>query len=197
MPEVDRRPGRPRVFGVGLNKTATSSFHEAMTILGYESLHWGGPAIRRCVEEARAADEPLLARLDPRIDAFSDILALSVNYDLLDEQYPGSRFVLTLRPIDEWVDSRRRHVQNNLRRQARGEYDGSFLVVDEPAWRAEWLDHIARVRAHFAGRAHFLEIDISRDPRWAPLCTFLGLPEPAAPFPWVNRTQALHPIEDR
>ena len=40
-PEPTPRPAR--VFGIGLNKTGTSSFHEAMTISRLHSLHWGGP----------------------------------------------------------------------------------------------------------------------------------------------------------
>ena len=51
----DHAPDRPRVFGIGLNKTGTTSLHKALTILGYESLHWGGPAIRRLVEVVAGA----------------------------------------------------------------------------------------------------------------------------------------------
>ena len=112
-------PSRPRLFGIGLNKTGTTSLHEALRMLGYDSLHWGGPALRRFVEVSLAAGEPLLSRLDPHLDAFSDIQVLSEHYELLDQQYPGSRFVLTTRPVEDWIESRRRHVETN-RRQARG-----------------------------------------------------------------------------
>jgi hypothetical protein len=176
--------GRPRVFGIGLNKTATTSFHEAMTLLGYRSLHWGGPSVRQAVEAARDAGRPLLSDLDPSFDAFSDILA--EGFQLLDEQYPGSHFVLTVRPVDEWVDSRRRHVENNVRRKAAGEYDGDFLVVDEAGWRAEWTHHVTRVRRYFAGRSDYLETDLTSGAGWRPLCELLDVPEPDIPFPWVN-----------
>lgn len=186
----DRSPNRPRVFGIGLNKTGTSSFHQALTILGFESLHWGGPSIRQCVEDALAAGRPLLANLDPRYDAFSDIEALSKNFLLLDEQYPGSRFVLTVRPVDAWIDSRRRHVETNVRRKEAGEYDGRFLRVDEAGWRADWESHLAGAREHFAGRDDYLEIDLTTNPGWGPLCALLQLPPPAEPYPWVNRDRA-------
>ena len=116
---------------------------------------------------------------------------LGRNFVRLDEQYPGSRFVLTVRPVDAWIDSRRRHVENNIRLHAAGEYDGSFLVIDEAAWRDEWAAHTAAVRAYFAGRNDFLEIDITTDPRWEPLCRLLGVPEPEVAFPWVNRHKAV------
>lgn len=188
-PVADPAPERARIFGIGLNKTGTSSLHAALETLGYESLHWGGPALRRLVEFSIDADEPLVSRLDPRFDAFSDIQALSVNFDRLDEQYPGSRFVLTVRPVEEWIASRRRHVEANIRRRDAGDYHGRFLTVDEPAWRAEWEHHVGRARAHFAGRDDFLEIDLTAAAAWGPLCTLLDVPEPAVPFPHVNRSQ--------
>ena len=180
-------PDRPRVFGIGLNKTGTSSFHDAVTILGFESLHWGGPSIRLAVEAALAARRLLLSDLGPRYDAFSDILALSTNFVLLDSQYPGSRFVLTVRPVDDWIDSRRRHVETNIRRKEAGEYDGTFLVVDEAGWRAEWEQHVGAVRRYFTGRPDYLEIDLATTAGWEPLISFLELPAPDEPYPWANR----------
>lgn len=181
------RPDRPRVFGIGLNKTGTSSLHAALTILGFESLHWGGPAIRREVEAAFEAGEPLLSGLDPSFDAFSDILALSTNFALLDDQYPGSRFILTVRPVDDWIDSRRRHVETNVRRKAAGEYTGTFLVVDEAAWRAECESHLRAVRRYFTGRPDYLELDLTATAGWQPLCSLLDVPIPIEPYPWANR----------
>ena len=109
---------------------------------------------------------------------------------MLDRQYPGSRFVLTVRPIDDWVDSRRRHVQRNVARREAGEYQGNFLVVDEDAWRREWRDHVQRARRYFARRDDFLEADLTAGSGWKPLCSLLDLPEPTVPFPWANRDRA-------
>jgi hypothetical protein len=183
----DVRSDRPRIFCIGLNKTATTSLHEALTMLGFESLHWGGPAVRKIVEVSIAAGEPLLTRLDPRFDAFSDVLPLSENYELLEEQYPGSRFILTVRPVDDWIESRRRHVEKNRLRHATGDYRGAFLTVDEESWRQEWKRHVEHARSHFEGRDDFLEVDLTRCHDWDPLCRFLGVPVPPQPFPWKNR----------
>jgi len=180
-------PFRPRVFGIGLNKTGTTSFHEAMTILGLHSLHWGGPEVHRLVKAADDAGEPLLTNLDQSIDVFSDIGLLSRRFRVLDAQYPGSKFVYTYRPVDEWIDSRRRHVERNIQRKARGEYTGDFLVVDEAKWRAEWDLQLERVERFFDGRDDLLRIDITAAPRWEPFCDLLGVDVPAEPFPWKNR----------
>ena len=161
-----------------------------MKILGYESLHWGGPPIRDLVQAAIDVDAPLLANLDPAYDAFSDILLLSTNFERLDAQYPGSRFVLTMRAMDDWLDSRRRHVENNIRRKAAGEYAGTFLVVDEDGWRAEMTAHVRVYADYFGSRDDFLEADLTAQPDWGPLCRLLGVAAPEVDFPWANRDKA-------
>jgi hypothetical protein len=196
-PDPDLRPDRPRIFGIGLNKTGTTSFDQAMTILGFRSLHDGGTEVHNAVKLAIDDDVPLLSNVDPRWDVFSDIGLLSRRFRMLHSQYPGSRFVLTTRPMDKWIDSRRRHVERNIALQAAGEYDGTFLVIDEEKWTNEWVHHMERVHAFFDGRADFLEVDLTANPEWGPLCRFLGRPEPEEPFPWVNRDRAIHGTDQK
>lgn len=175
-----------RVFGIGLNKTGTISLHQALTRLGYRSLHWGGPEVRRVVERALAEGRPLVDDL-PDHDAFSDIWCLSENFALLDRQYPGSRFVLTTRPIDAWVASRVQHVERNRVRRAEGTYAGTFLDIDPDVWRAEFRAHHERVARYFSGRSDLLVMDITRGDGYEVLCPFLGLPELDEPFPERHR----------
>jgi hypothetical protein len=183
-----------KIFCIGLSKTGTRSLHHALQLLGFHSVHWGGPELRTAVRrgpEIRAAVEralregrPLLEDLE-QADAYSDILALSTNFDVLDRQYPGSKFILTVRALDGWLESRQRHVEANIARRERGEYDGEFLQVDLEGWRAEAVEHEARVRAHFAARPDdLLVLDIAAGQGWDPLCRFLGTPVPDDPFPY-------------
>jgi hypothetical protein len=172
-----------KVFCIGLNKTGTRSLHEALELLGFSSLHWGGPEVRIKVERARDEGRPLLSDIED-VDAYSDILALSTSFELLDQQYPGSKFILTVRDVDSWVASRTRHVQTNIERHERGEYTGTFLDVEPDAWRAEMAAHHAGVRAYFEGRPDdLLVLDITAGHGWDVLCPFLDRPVPSAPFP--------------
>lgn len=182
-----------KIFCIGLSKTGTRSLHDALEILGLRSVHWGGPdlqtavrrgpEIRATVERSLREGRPLLTDLE-EADAYSDIQALSINFDALDRQYPGSKFILTVRALDDWINSRRQHVETNVERRSRGEYAGTFLTVDVEGWRAEAVDHERRVRAHFAGRpADLLVLDIPAGDGWERLCPFLGLPVPPEPFP--------------
>lgn len=176
----------PRVFGIGLNKTGTISLHEALTVLGYRSLHWGGPEVRRTVERALADGRPLVSDF-PEHDAFSDIWALSENFVLLDRQYPGSRFVLTTRDLDSWLQSRTLHVERNRVRRDRGEYTGDFLDVDREGWAAQYHHHHRSVREHFGDRPDLLELDVTRGDGYERLCPFLGVPVRSEPFPARHR----------
>lgn len=192
---IERDPGRPRVFCIGLNKTGTSSLSKALTMLGFRSVHNGGRNVSDAIQRAIDANAPLLSNIDPGVDAFSDIGLLSRRYRRLDEQYPGSWFVLTTRPVDEWIVSRRRHVEVNQQRQAARVYRGDWLTIDESGWRSLWDEHVDGVRAYFEEQRRvpnrrgprYLEIDLARNAGWEPLCGFLGRPEPAAPYPWVHR----------
>jgi hypothetical protein len=161
-----------------------------MEILGLSSLHWGGPEVNQAVRAALDEGRPLLSGLDPTFDAFSDVGLLSTHFDLLDEQYPGSRFVLTVRPVDQWIDSRRRHVERNMARRQAGDYDGNFLVVDEELWREQWQRQVGRATRYFEGRRDFLEVDLTAGSGWRQLCELLEVTEPVEPFPWANRDQA-------
>jgi hypothetical protein len=180
--------GRRLVFGIGLNKTGTSSLHEALRILGYRSLHWGGPQARALVRKAMEEGKPMLHYLDPDLEAVLDLEEVTYNFGLADAQYPGARFILTVRDLESWVESRRRHVESNRRAKAAGKYSGPFLEIDVDAWVADYRAHIERVRDHFRGRpSELLEIDLAAGDGWEPLCEFLGHEIPGVPFPAQNR----------
>ncbi len=182
-----------KIFCIGLNKTGTVSLHSALLQLGFTSLHWGGEASYLGVRQAIADNKPLLSYI-PDVEAYSDIETLSVNFDLADAQYPGSRFILTSRDVESWLDSRRRHVTKNVERKARGEYAGSFLDVDIDGWRAQWVAHHGRVGDYFRDRPDdLLVMNITEGDGWDLLAPFLGRPIPLTPFPVENRYKALVP----
>jgi hypothetical protein len=188
---MDGEP-RAKVFCIGLNKTGTLSLHEALETLGYRSLHHGGLETMKLVERALEEGKPLLTYLDPSYEAFSDIFGLTYDFYIADVQYPGSRFILTVRDLDDWLESRRRHVERNQQAAAAGEYSDGFDTVDIETWTTEFVRHHALVRGYFADRPDdLLEFDLIGGDGWEPLCDFLGHPVPDAPFPWRNKTQEL------
>lgn len=177
---------QPYVFCVGLNKTGTTSFHSAMRLLGFKSLHWGGQETRDLVANALEKGLPLLTYLDQDYRAFSDIEILAKNFELLDAQYPDSKFVLTVRPLDAWLESRRKHVENNIKKKEEGKYDGNFVKVEFEKWSWLYNTHHKKVREYFAGRGDYVELDITAGDGWEPLCSLMDIAVPDAPFPHSN-----------
>jgi GT2 family glycosyltransferase len=188
-PWASTGPDRPRVFGLGLAKTGTSSLHAAMAHLGYRAVHHGPPEMRRAIADARSEGRPMLSAVDPELDAFCDIEDVNRGYAALDRDYPGSKFILTVRDVESWVASRIRHVEHNRALRDAGRPHGDFLDVDVDGWLAEREAHHAEVLAHFAGRPDdLLVIDLCAGQGWERLAPFLGWERiPERPFPWENR----------
>lgn len=183
-----------KIFCIGLFKTGTVSLHTALLRLGYSSIHWGGPEAYLSVQRAVDEGVPVLTYLDD-VDAYSDIETLSRNFHLADAQYPGSRFIVTVRALDPWLDSVRRHVEKNQQRKARGEYTGEFLDVDLDAWTELWTEHHQRVADHFAERdGDLLVMNITEGDGWDALAPFLRHPIPLEPFPFENRYAPVQPM---
>jgi Sulfotransferase domain len=178
---------RARVFGIGLMKTGTTSLGEALNMLGYRCLQGGRLETMFSVQQAIEEGKPMLTYVEEDFDAFTDIFGLTYYFFLADVQYPGSRFILTVRDLEVWLDSRRRHVEKNAQMKDAGQYHGELVKVDIDGWVAEHRRHEAVVRAFFADRPDdLLVFDLIED-GWEPLCEFLGKPTPDAPFPWENR----------
>jgi O-antigen biosynthesis protein len=173
-----------KIFCIGLNKTGTSSLHRALQTLGFRSLHLGGPEVPRAIKRATEEGRGLVEYLGD-YDAYSDIWRLSERFDVLDQQYPGSKFILTIRDLDEWLESRRRHVERNVLRTERKLYKGGFLTVDVEAWTRDYHQHHGRVLDYFAERPDdLLVVNIAGGDGYELLCPFLGVDVPAEPFPW-------------
>ena len=162
-----------------------------MTILGFESLHWGGPPVRRKVEDALATGRTAARRTSTRASTPSPTSCrCPTNFAGSTSSTPAADSSSPSAPSTSGSTVGAATSSTECARREAGEYDGDFLDVDEAAWRAEWDEHVDAVRAYFAGRDDFLEIDLTANPDWRPLCDLLGVPEPALPFPHVNRSQA-------
>lgn len=183
---TDRFQGK--VFGVGLNKTGTKSLEAAVRILGFRTGNTGKES-SALMQKALDEDLPILHYCPKRIslaDAFFDCRPIERNFEAVDRHYPGSKFILHTRDVDDWLDSREKHVRRNQEAAERGTYTGPWLDVDRKAWADEWTQNHEAVRSYFAGRSDFLEIDIAAGDGWDILAPFLECPDPGVPMPWRN-----------
>lgn len=171
----------PKVFGIGLSKTGTTSLTEALRILGYDAIH--AQTSKDIHNHEAATDTPVAAR-----------------FQELDQMYSNSRFIMTMRDKWEWLKSCKHHFGdgNDLLRYkkevaieyafCRGKLYGS-LEFNEETWLTANSKHLSLVFDHFADRsADIVWMDITRDDGWQILCSFLGKPIPQQAFPHLNKS---------
>jgi hypothetical protein len=100
MSADDAAIGKPPVvcvWGIGLTRTGTSSLNDALRILGFEAEHW--PTLDTLLHgHLRAATDECVAAV----------------YKFLDLKHPGSKFILTERPIDDWLRSTAVHRSHSI-----------------------------------------------------------------------------------
>lgn len=166
---------RPLVIGIGLGKTGTTSLHAALQMLGWNSIHRTRHA-KKLVAKARELGQPILGQFKG-VDAFTD-QPFPMLYEEIDEQYPGSKFILTVRERKSWLRSRRKHAARPR---------SKMVFHPKESWE-RYLKHLEAVREHFAGRDCLLEMDICGGEGWAKLCPFLDVPIPDEMFPVKNVT---------
>jgi hypothetical protein len=182
-----------KVFGIGFQKTGTSSLDEAFRILGYRTDK--GVFINTPGRKASLRIDPPLtnAKILERVlpiarerEAFSDN-PWPLLFRELDELFPGSKFILTVRDPQSWLASLVRHFGDRESDVLEWIYGVRAVRGNESRCLEIYEAHNAAVRAHFASRpAALLEIDVEKQPRWSELCAFLGKPVPRRPFPRAN-----------
>jgi hypothetical protein len=181
------RPNDPKVFCIGFHKTGTSTLKDALRILGYRVT---GPNVLNDPDIARHAEDKARS-LVGLFDAFQDN-PWPILYRMLDREFPGSRFILTIRPADQWLASVKDHFSikaTPMREWIYGPGRGSPFG-NEAHYLERYERHNREVLAYFKDRPDdFLLLDVTSGDGWEKLCPFLGVPVPDVPFPWRNSKQ--------
>ena len=91
---------RGKIFGIGFHKTGTSSLARALDMVGYNVTASYGLTDKNIATTVL----PKAREIVPQFDAFQDN-PWPLIYKELDAEYPGSKFILTVRPTEEWLNS--------------------------------------------------------------------------------------------
>lgn len=191
-------PFERKVVGVGLGRTGTMSLFRALNCLAIPTVHY----VRYGIDLDRAGRIAACRRTLAEFQGIANGTALP--YHDVDPEYPGSKFILTVRDEEGWLDSKRRYAQREdekwghyspehraAKRAWREQVYGSF-AFDADAWLASYRAHLSEVRSYFRERSRdLLEMDIAGGDGWPALCEFLGVPTPPEPFPRVNTWEEL------
>lgn len=168
---------------MGYRRSGSRSLAEALSCLGFRSIHWradDGRTTDQIIKYNKELHLPLLSGYD-EYAAFFDY-PIYTEYHELHRHYPEARFICTYRdPVDiaeSWQRKCERH-----------------------QWETGiWVDGIYRpttteckdiAEAHYTAMEliarnndNFLTMDVRVG--WKPLCDFLGLRVPLQMFPWVK-----------
>jgi hypothetical protein len=192
---------RPVIFGIGLNKTGTTTLGHACEQLGFKHLGWvkaGSPDSLRVPFDSRdlmkawdRGDTKYLVDVARDFDIVED-WPWPLVWREMDEAFPDARFVLTRRSsVDLWLKSQRRHVDASWGGgyRMRAKIYGTVRPEDGlEGYKGIYEGHLAQVRDYFNGSGRLLEVCWDEGDGWPELGGFLGVPVPDVPFPHSNRT---------
>lgn len=167
-----------KVFEIGMPKTGTTSLGMAFRQLGLNTLGWSPDVHFDYTKQGNAEPALLLAQ---NYDAFEDGPWHNLPVELLDDHFPGSKFILLEREDHKWFESMCVHFKGD-------EFDW-FNCHEKELWIARKQKKYQRIRNYFFDRPDDLLIMniVDDSGGWEELCQFLDLPVPSASFPWVNR----------
>jgi hypothetical protein len=162
-----------KIFGIGLTRTGTTSLTEALKLLGYSAVHC--PMSYEEIETHEVSTDT----------------AVAARFEFLDLLYPGSKFILTFRDLDSWIESaaflRRSDKDPIWQLETRAKLWGS-LVFDKEKFIEGYHKHHSKVLHHFRNRPNdFLILDLKATEKFKKLCSFLDKPIPSADYPHLNK----------
>jgi hypothetical protein len=153
-------------------------------MLGYSVTGPNGVKDPRIAENVLGMADDLVGRFD----AFKDN-PWPVLYKGLDLRYPGSKFILTVRPTDHWIRSQVHHFGTRETPMRTWIYGQGSPVGNEDRYVQRYENHNREVMVHFEGRPDdLLVIDLAQSDPWEKLCPFLGVERPDVAFPHANRS---------
>ncbi|WP_347917677.1 hypothetical protein [Paracoccus marcusii] len=161
----------PKFFQIGFNKCGTTFIARLFDLNRIPAAHWLEGALADDIAYARLTGARPLARWADSVTAFTDMESVRFlnmpviegfrEFVLLDRHYPGSIFLLNTRRVEDWIASRYLHRGGAYARSIAANL-GVPLGDLGDIWARDWADHLSAVRAHFAGRPTFIDIDIDQ-----------------------------------
>lgn len=179
-----------KVFCIGWSKTGTASITEALRTLGLFSLH-GAPWVIGCMSHGCDVSEVTL-----NLSSIADYTSVSdlpicVLFRELDQEFPDSKFILTTRPEEDWIESVTSQLESHIEKQGIIEATTRWAYgsdqIDRQLCLQRYMQHRQEVLEYFTNRSDLLVIDIAEGDQWQKLCDFLNLPVPDSPFPHLNK----------
>ncbi len=179
---------KTKIFGIGLQRTGTTSLYHALNQLGFKSAPHSIPLFYNI-------NDPIITEYDAFMD--NPIPHLFPN---LDVTFPGSKFILTTRNINRWLNSVEWLFEKELPRlpkplrKVANEIHEAFYgcsTFHRDVFYEKWTSYHEQVFYHFEKKPEdLLVINFHEDHKWSKLCRFLDVPMPTSKdFPHFNKRE--------
>ena len=176
----------PKIFCIGYHKTGTTSLYAALTELGFRVT--GTICDDWTADEIKGRGAQACIDAMEKFDAAED-MPWPHFFRELDEAFPGSKFILTVRDTDAWfqsLDNHFGHQSTELNAFAYGR-DHARARGHKEHWTNVYQAHNDAVRDYFQARpGDLLELNLGNGDGWEKLCPFVEKPTPTTPFPVKN-----------
>jgi Sulfotransferase domain len=174
-----------KVFGVGFSKTGTKTLACCLRGLGYNHRSWSKGFYQ--IVLAGHVDEAL--KIVDQYDSFDD-WPWAALYETLDQTYPRSKFILTVRKdVESWFDSLTAHVKRyGLSEELRIVFGSATPEKDKKHTIAVYENHNRQVLEYFVTRPGKLLVACwEAGDGWEKLCGFLNRDVLDIPFPHAHK----------
>ena len=172
-----------KIFCIGFQKTGTTSLGEAFEKLGYKVCG----VYHELLPDLRRGDFEKIKDVVESYDVCKDN-PWPVLYQQLDQFFPGSKFILTIRDETAWIKSVVNHFDSKPSDMINFIYGVPFPTGNEEIFLNRYRQHNQDVIDYFKKRpGDLLIIDLEKEEAWKKLCPFLKIPIPSFPFPHANK----------
>jgi len=183
---------QPKVICIGWHKTGTTTLGDALLDLGYNVT---GARTDLAYSLLDGDIEPAL-EVAKKFEALQDVPWAAL-YKELDKAFPNSKFILTIRNEQAWINSAKKHFKNNQTVMRHWLYGNAVLEGNEDVYLDRYRQHYQGIKTYFKDRPDDLIVmNFSKGDAWEKLCTFLNKPIPKKTFPHSNKGKHSFTLKD-
>ena len=189
-----------KIFGIGFNKTGTSTLGRCFDTLGYSPNFSPKAAPTTFYMSPRPLNRAIYdhGNYGPALQVANSYRAFQDRpwniwdmYKVLDAAFSDSKFILTYRDpekwwasVDRWLNIRHKNDHARLDRYLKHLKVDS---LDKDKCIASYLQYNEDVKKYFNGKTNLLLVNFEDGDSWEKLCDFLNKPIPDVPFPHINK----------
>lgn len=184
-----------KVFGVGFQRTGTTSLAVALNMLGIKTLQFPK-------ELYYAIDHDIIREFD----GFTDD-PITLLYKELDKRHPNSKFIHTIRDEKTWLKSIEwLFTTGKVKfKESFSKYGDEFNMqlfgttdFDKNLFLETYRTYNQEVSEYFSNKSNdYLLLDLTRGEGFEKLCPFLDKPMPDDPFPHRNKQEGIWMVYSR